>query len=486
MTAPATLRMAGEDFASLARCHPSPTALRILRDGQVSRRLLMLRDVAAAIRSSTPDSWEYWGAAAWELCRRARAADVRAFEEVLLHPHVGVWLGRCLRSLHDPNPAVRASAETGRLTGLAAAAALRAGLRPRLALLALDSLIWLPTLGRVRLTGGAREARLWGDVLDLGGRSLVLGEQGEALDDTGLCAPRRMTAVPPGDAPSLSVVLEDTDPYRDAHGHPVLPRRTAEELLAWQVSVAGAWDVVTRLVPERAAGYAALWTALVPLEPPREGRAVSSAAREAYGAIAATYTADPVRLAETVAHESAHIAFGALADLDDLADPEDRDLLRVGWRKDPRPIGSALTGTHAHLALLQFWQRRQWELSGRQARAARTRLHRYGRQVARALWDLRTHPALTPSGADFVAGMADEAARCGFPARSLPSVRFPVGSLSFVRPDDPSPVGVASPQAPMRTREPAASSPDQATADFARDLAHSGRKKADESTPGVD
>ncbi|MEU1166509.1 HEXXH motif-containing putative peptide modification protein, partial [Streptomyces sp. NPDC005921] len=155
-----------------------------------------------------------------------------------------------------------------------------------------------------------------------------------------------------------------------------------------------------------------------------------------------------------------------------------------GKKEFPRPIGSALTGTHAHLALLEFWHRRQWELSGRQARAARTRLHRYGRQVARALWALRAHPALTPSGADFVAGMADEAARCGFPARSLSAVRFPARSLPFVRPDDPSPVGVA-PQAPIRTREPAASSPDQATADFARDLAHSGRKKADEKTPGV-
>ncbi len=31
MTAPATLRMTVEDFASLAGCHPSPTALPVLR-----------------------------------------------------------------------------------------------------------------------------------------------------------------------------------------------------------------------------------------------------------------------------------------------------------------------------------------------------------------------------------------------------------------------------------------------------------------------
>lgn len=147
MTAPATLRMTAEDFAGLAGCHPSPTALRVLRDGQVSRRLLLLMNVADTARSSRPEFWESWGAAAWELCLQARGADVRAFEDVLLHPHVGVWLGRCLRDLNDPRPAVRASAECAPLVGLAAAAALRAGLRPHLALPAPGALIWLPTLG---------------------------------------------------------------------------------------------------------------------------------------------------------------------------------------------------------------------------------------------------------------------------------------------------------------------------------------------------
>ncbi|MER6535128.1 HEXXH motif-containing putative peptide modification protein [Streptomyces sp900105755] len=476
MTAPATLRMTVGDFAGVAACRPSPAALRVLRDGQVSRRLLMLMSVADTARSSRPEFWESWGAAAWELCLRARGADVRAFEDVLLHPHVGVWLGRCLRDLDDPHAAVRASAECARLTGLAAAAALRAGLRPHLALPAPDSLVWLPTLGSVRLTEGAREARLRGDVLDLAGRSVALVERDEpAPGDPALCAPRPLTATPPGDAPPLSVVLEDTDPYRHAHRHPVLPRQTAGELHAWQVSVASAWEVVTRLVPERAAACAALWTALVPLRPPWTGRGVSSSAREAYGAIAASYTADPVRLAETVVHESAHIAFGALADLVDLADPEDRTLQQVGWREDARPVGSVLTGTHAHLALLEFWSRRHRELSGMQARAARARLHHYGRQVADALGILQVHPALTPVGARFVANMADEAARCGFPVRPPPSLCR----------SGPPPVRVASRQAPDLTRRRGPSSPVQGVAGPGRGTAGCGGKTSDETTPGA-
>ncbi|MGW2517182.1 aKG-HExxH-type peptide beta-hydroxylase [Streptomyces sp. NPDC001617] len=469
MTAPAILRMTAEDFASLAACQPSSDALRVLRDGQVSRRLLMLMGVAEAARDSAPRFWATRGAAAWELCARARRADVRAFEDVLLHPHVGVWLGRCLRALEGPRPTVGADADLARLGGLAAAAALRAGLRPDLALPAPDSLLWLPTLGDVRLSGSTGEVRLRGDVLELGGRLVRLSD-----DDTARCAPRRLTVDSLQGAPPLSVVLEDTDPYRDAHGHPVLPRQTAGQLHAWQASVASAWDVVTRLVPERAAACAALWTALVPLRPSWTGQSVSSSAREAYGAIAASFTADPVRLAETVVHESAHIAFGALADLADLTDPADRTLHQVGWREDARPVGSVLTGTHAHLALLEFWRRRWQELTGGQARAAGARLHHYGRQVAAALRILHAHPALTPMGARFVTLMADEAARCGFPVRPLPSAR----------PDAPSHVRVGSRETQPFTRKRASTSGAHGGAGLACRTAACGRK-TDETTPGA-
>jgi HEXXH motif-containing protein len=469
--------MTAEDFASLAACRPSPGALTVLRDGQVSRRLLTLKSVADAARVAVPEFWAAHGAAAWELCVLARRADVRAFEDVLLHPHAGVWLGRCLRALDGPRPAAAASVDLARTGGLAAAAALRAGLRPELVLPAPGSLVWLPTLGDVRLSGGAEEARLRGAVLEWGERSsVVVGERVEAAaQDTARGAPRRLTVPSRAGAPALSVVLEDGDLYRDTHGHPVLPRQTAGQLHVWQTSVAEAWDVVTRLVPERAAACAALWSALVPLRPPRTGQGVSSSAREAYGAIAASFTPDPVRLAETVVHESAHIAFGALADLADLADPDDRTLQKVGWRDDARPLGSVLTGTHAHLALLEFWRRRRRELTGGQARVASARLHHYGRQVADALRVLQDHPALTPLGARFVELMADEAERCGFPVRRLPSAR--AGAPSHLR--------VASRGTQHLTRRHTASSAAQGAAGLACRTGGRGGKTADDTTPGA-
>ena len=476
MTAPATLRMSGADFASLASCHPSPGALQVLRDGQVSRRLLMLMRVAEKARNKAPEFWDARGAAAWELCNRARGEDVRAFEDVLLHPHVGVWLGRCMRALNDDAPVVRAGVDLDRLGGVAAAAALRAGLRPHLTLPAPGSLAWLPTLGVVRLSGGTHEARLRGDVLDASGRESAIGARGgRPADDTVWGAPRDLTVNPAGGAPPLSVVREDTDPYRNAHGHPVSPEQTAAQMRAWQRSVASAWDVVNRLVPERAAACATLWKALVPLRPPWTGRGVSSSAREAYGGIAASFTADPVRLAETVVHESAHIAFGALADLTDLTDPEDRTLQRVGWREDARPIGAVLTGTHAHLAVLEFWRRRGQELSDGPARAARTRLHHYGVQVVDALRILQAHPALTPMGAHFVSVMADEAARCGYSVRPLPSVRL----------NRPSHHRVASRETPDPARRYGVSSSAQGVAGFAVSSAGCREKTVDETTPGA-
>lgn len=472
MTAPATLRMTAEDFASVAACRPSPAALRVLRDGQISRRLVMLMEVAEAAGSRAPELWASRGAEAWELCRRARRADVRAFEDVLLHPYAGVWLGRCMRALDEPDAAARAATDLARFGGLAAAAALRAGLRPHLTLPAPDSLLWLPTLGVVRLPGDAVEARLRGDVLEPGGPLPATG-QGDrpAARDTAWCVPRRLTVRGRQGAPPLSVFLEDTDPYRDAHGHAVLPGGTGEDPGAWQASVASAWEVLTRLVPERAAACASLWTALVPLRPPEEGRGVSSSAREAYGAIAASFTTDPVRLAETVAHESAHIAFNALADLTDLWDPEDRSLHRVGWREDLRPIGSVLTGTHAHLALLGFWRRREQEVGGRQARAARGRLRRYGGQVLEKLRILQDHP-LPPMGRRFVSVMVDEAARCGFSLCPPPSAR----------PHRPSHHWVALREVPALARRRAASASAQQAAAFAVDSARCRATTADETT----
>jgi HEXXH motif-containing protein len=419
-----TLRMSGEDFAALAGCRPTGSALAVLRDGQISRRVVMLKSVADTARRTVPELWARCGAAeGWELCARARAADTDAFERVLLQPHVGVWLGRCLRALAGVGHEQVLAVDLARLGSLGVAAALRSGLAPELVLPVSGGLMWLPTLGMVELPEGTERVRLDGWTLDVAGRSVTLSEQWQwhahtAADTPWLAAPYGVVVPPVGDGPSLSVVVEDADPYRESvHGHPVQSRQTRSQLADWERMLQTAWRLLASLLPERAAACAKLWTALVPLHPDPAGRGRSSSSREAYGAVAAAPQSDPVRFAETVVHETAHIAFAALTDLVDLADPRDRTRHRVGWRPDPRPVGAVLTGTYAHLALLEFWVRRGRALVGEPARAAEVRLRHYGRQVAAALRQLDGHRALTPWGAHFVEFMINEVDGYGFRVR---------------------------------------------------------------------
>lgn len=60
---------------------------------------------------------------------------------------------------------------------------------------------------------------------------------------------------------------------------------------------------------------------MVPLRPNPDGTEVSSAARRAFGAVAASLPDDPVLLALTLVHEFLHVQLGALLDLLPLHGP---------------------------------------------------------------------------------------------------------------------------------------------------------------------
>ncbi|MGA5699103.1 HEXXH motif domain-containing protein [Peterkaempfera bronchialis] len=436
-------RLSAEDFDGLAIGRPGPAALEVLRQSQLSWRLLTLRAVAALGRERVPRLWRESGAErGWALLGAVHRADRSALEQVLLHPPLGVLLARCLRQLTGPAAESRLEGDLARLPEVAVAAALRAGLPLALDLPVRGDLLALPTWGVARLPAGTGSVRVQGRTLTAPGFAAEVappepdpsptptpdpsptrtpgpgpapGRASAAQADPPPGAPGwlplRALALRPSDplrhpaAPVLRVTLEDCDPDRHAHGAPGTTRLTGHQLAVWESSLSGAWDLLCTHFPDQAAVCAALCHCVVPLTPP-PGRWVTSASREAFGCVGLSPTTDPVRLAEALVHEVSHVALGALGDLVDLYDPDYTGRHRVGWRPDPRPLGAVLQGTYAHVAVVGF--RDHHRRIGPRADAARSELrHRQLRdQVLEALDLLDGCPGLTALGRRFCDGMA--------------------------------------------------------------------------------
>ncbi|MDH6706432.1 hypothetical protein P3T27_003155 [Kitasatospora sp. MAA19] len=128
-------------FRAIAGARGGPEAVRLLRAGQLSKRVLLL----LALRRAAPDDEGYREACAevWALHR----ADRARWEEVLLRPELDAWAAGCLRGL--------AAGETVSLGGLGefvragagagAGASSGSGFGPALAL-ECDGLRWGPVI----------------------------------------------------------------------------------------------------------------------------------------------------------------------------------------------------------------------------------------------------------------------------------------------------------------------------------------------------
>ena len=211
-------------------------------------------------------------------------------------------------------------------------------------------------------------------------------------------------------APGIRVALEDTDPYRDCHQWPAAPRLTDEEFAEWQRGFALAWREIQTHHPAYAPALAAGLTTLMPMAAAPAGSDVSAAARHGFGAIGAALPDDPVTLALLLMHEFQHVKLGAVLDLYDLFDPDDKRLYHAPWRKDPRPLEGLLQGTYAHLAVSEFWRVRAGLGEHDQAEAAE-RYEHWRAHTAAAIETLADSGSLTPLGMHF-------ATRCG--SRSRP------------------------------------------------------------------
>lgn len=366
------------------RAHAMPSAaLDALASGaggaeEIGHLARSQRSLRRALIAAVHDRARTATAAAWGLLTRIDAERPEALDAVLAHPYIRAWAVACLRGEASP----------GRLADVAAAAALRAGLDARLEVEVVHGRVHLPTVGVLECADGATAVPVT-ELVTEGGRAWLEGR------DTVLSPVRRLVS------DGLSVILEDADPYRDRHQWRPSGRLTDEEAARWQESFDRAWRLIKRDYPRYAPAIAAGLTTVVPLAPAEAGREISSAARDAFGAIGAALPDDPATLALLILHEFQHVKLGAVLDMFDLYDPSDRRLFHAPWREDPRPLEGLLQGTYAHLAVTDFWRiRRHTEPEP----AARHFAH-WRAQTARAIDTLIGSKALTPLGERFVTRM---------------------------------------------------------------------------------
>jgi uncharacterized protein len=372
--------------------------------------------------------------AAWQVLAAADGDSRDAIDTVLGHPYLRVWAVRCLDRLgrlgagraggaeHDDDRSL--AADLGHLTAIAAAVAIRGRARALLTVPVVDGAVHLPGLGRLAVAPrDEAQAVLEVDAdwvrVGLGpgiwrlSRPRVLA--GDALTAEPCLAEGVLDAVGSGPrpvwepvrtltAPGIRVALEDTDPYRDCHQWPAAPRVTDEEFADWQRRFALAWREIQTHHPAYAPALAAGLTTLMPLAAAPTGSDVSAAARHGFGAIGAALPADPVTLALLLMHEFQHVKLGAVLDLYDLFDLDDKRLYHAPWRKDPRPLEGLLQGTYAHLAVSEFWRVRAG-LGEYDRAAAAERYEHWRAHTAAAIETLANSGSLTPLGMRFARQM---------------------------------------------------------------------------------
>ncbi len=372
--------------------------LDLLHEAQLSKHLLLIRELAHVARTTWQGEYAAVGVAESierlsELQEQA-PGDARA---VLSSAQVGAWAMYCLRRMHGTiSGPVPLEVDLAHLGNIVAAVALRAGRDFQLSVAVRNSAVMLPTAGRALFDIGAdpRIAHARG-----GDELTVVG-----FGRTGWLELRRLSAE--CDGLTLSVDLDDLDPYRGSHGHPVADRLTPAEFARWRALFTDAWRLLVRRHPPRARELTGVVKSLVPVIGGTSDEGVSATSRDAFGAIALTCPAHGDTLAETLVHESQHAKLSALLDLVELYDVTDRRRIHYApWRSDPRPLGGLLQGVYAFLAVAEFWRVQLLADEARPNPKARFEYFRVVAQLRCAMRALEDSASLTELGRAFAARM---------------------------------------------------------------------------------
>lgn len=418
-----------QQFREITRGDCANGTLTALARAELSHRLLLFDLLMDGLAGRTDATGPLPPAqSAWDLLAAAERKAPAAVEELLLLPETGLWLNRLLTRLQSPAPeATPLWADTGHVHGLAAVAALRAGLTGSFRVPAVRGTVWLPTLGMARLpTAKGRHRPAWDTALvrASGGRVSVVGRYGwlRLPARTGRAAPgwlpvRRSAPVPGGRRP---VVVDDLGCHRIAP----LPDGAAERLTpaaydTWCRMLREAYDLLTDVDPPTARAAAVLLRSLQPMPAHEAFRVRSVTSGHGVGGLASSLPDSVPLCAATLAHELQHSTLNALMHLYPLYEPErDARLYHAPWRDDPRPLGGMLQGAYAFTAVARFWQTFADRRPDDPASATgRFESALWLGQLVDVIGELTTDPALTGMGRSALRELREAvrgpAGRCG-------------------------------------------------------------------------
>lgn len=393
-------------FEALAAGGGGRAAVSELAEAQYSKHLLLLRGVLAVAGKGDREQ-ALRARRAGELLTAAQRRDAAAARTVISHPAVGAWALHTVRAVRAAGAAPRLPGATpDGLCGVAAAAAVRAGLRAEIEVPTVGGTLVLPALGSVRVSEGSAVVRA------ADGTAEIFSRSGTALlpPDSRLGSPD--SASQPGWLPLRriglgegSLVVDDVDPFRMPAVGDVSGRLADRELRDWDRVFQEAWQLLVRHHRAVAEEVARTVRVIVPLNSPPEGER-SSSSPETFGAIALSRPGSASSLAVTLTHEVQHLKLCALIDLVTLTRWDDGRRYYAPWRDDPRPVSGLLQGAYAHLGISAFWRRQRHLAPAEQRIRAHAEFARWRSATALATRTLASSGQLTADGARFVRGMA--------------------------------------------------------------------------------
>ncbi|WP_330276156.1 HEXXH motif domain-containing protein [Lentzea sp. NBC_00516] len=333
---------------------------------------------------------------AWNLLADAESVAPAVVEDVVMYPTVGVQLAK---TLHDSGGVAPSWREIGVLHSMAAAAAVRSGLRCTIAVPVVHGAVTLPTVGQwqLRSTGfpaGRVELSIADGEVSLGHACTFLRAKEHRVSAAGR---------------TLAVTFEDLDVYREFTA-PVAPAPLdAVEYEEWVKLLDEAWRLLARWHEGCAEELASGLRALIPLG---AGTAVFAASSSnAFGAIAMSAKATATQLAEALVHEVQHSKLNALMDLVDLTTGE-TGWVYAPWRDDPRGLLGLLHGIYAFTAVVEFWHVQRDLVPPAESRRAHFAFALRRAQVRAAVDSLRGSTRLTDLGRAFVAAASVRLSVC--------------------------------------------------------------------------